>query len=221
MTAEQMEQVSAGEKRNKFYQVGNRRYDIGITMSAPFSDPVLFANDVIGAILRPLLDEGYLLNSFTVVVSHPGAGMQHIHRDHWHLFEADVSSRFLPPHAINVAIPLIDVDVECGPTGVWPGSHRWPTDAPCPPSDMVTATLSRGDCMLMDYRTMHAGLPNRSTRVRPIIYLVYARPWFFDENNYGNRVPIDLPAKEYGKLPAPAQKLMARALRWQVLRAGT
>jgi hypothetical protein len=86
---------------------------------------------------------------------------------------------------------------------------------------MVTATLSRGDCMMMDYRTMHAGLPNRSTRVRPIIYLVYARPWFFDENNYGNRIPIDLPAKEYRKLPAPAQKLMARALRWQVLREGT
>jgi len=89
----------------------------------------------------------------------------------------------LPAHAINVAIPLIDVAVETGPTGIWLGSHKWPESYIPPPEAMTSVPFQRGDCILVDYRTLHTGLPNHSNLVRPIIYMTYARTWFFDECN--------------------------------------
>jgi ectoine hydroxylase-related dioxygenase (phytanoyl-CoA dioxygenase family) len=38
-------------------------------------------------------------------------------------FEPGVGPSLLA-HAVNVVVPLIDVDMETGPTGVWLGSHR-------------------------------------------------------------------------------------------------
>jgi hypothetical protein len=59
----------------------------------------------------------------------------------------------------------------------------------------------RGDCMLVDYRTMRAGLANMSERVRPILYLAYERPWFFDFGNHIRRIPLDLPLEQYHQVP--------------------
>jgi hypothetical protein len=50
--------------------------------------------------------------------------------------------------------------------------------------------------MLVDYRTMQAGLANMSERVRPILYLAYERPWFFDFGNHIRRIPLDLPLEQ-------------------------
>ena len=205
---------------NKFFQVGGRRYEIAPTMKPPFSDPRLYANDGIRSVLNLLLGEMYKVSSFSVVVSHPGADMQHVHRDHNHLYEGEDVGRDLPPHAINVAVPLVDVDLEVGSTAFWPGSHRWETDHPCPEEQMVVPTLRPGDCMMLDYRTMHGGLPNRSARVRPILYVVYARPWFFDEKNFTNRNPLDLPEREYAKLPPDMKELMSRSARLRLLGKG-
>jgi hypothetical protein len=71
--------------------------------------------------------------------------------------------------------------------------------------------LQRGDCLLLDYRTLHAGMPNQSTRARPVLYLVYARRWFFDDVNYMNRVPLDMPAERFAELPETLRPLMVRA----------
>jgi ectoine hydroxylase-related dioxygenase (phytanoyl-CoA dioxygenase family) len=144
--------------------------------------------------------------------------MQHVHRDHSHLYEREKVGRDMPAHAINLAIPLVDVDLEMGSTSFWPGSHRWERDAPRDDDEMVEPELRTGDCMIIDYRTMHAGMPNRSTRVRPVLYIVYARPWFFDEKNFTNRHPLDLPEGEYTKLAPDLQKLMSRSARARLLR---
>ena len=73
------------------------------------------------------------------------------------------------------------------------------------------APYASGDAILMDYRTAHAGLPNRGTTVRPILYMVYARPWFFDDANHPERPPSNMPLAVFNALPDQLKPLLLRA----------
>jgi Phytanoyl-CoA dioxygenase (PhyH)/SEC-C motif len=201
---------------NRFFSVGGARCDITLRMTGAFGNPDVFANARLLEFLGPLLGNDFHLSNFTAVVSHPGAPIQHIHRDHHHLFTAEsVVGPDLPVYAVNVAVPLIDVDTRTGPTGVWLGSHRWPgTSASI--KTMTVVPFQRGDCVLLDYRTLHAGLPNASRQMRPIVYMVYARPWFFDNANHISRIPLDMPIEHYNKLPASLRPLLTRAFSYAV-----
>jgi ectoine hydroxylase-related dioxygenase (phytanoyl-CoA dioxygenase family) len=206
----------------RYLQVGDRRYDISPRMVGALGDPQVFANPLALQLLRGWLGHDLQLSSFNIVVSYPGAAMQHIHRDHAHLFEdhPDEVSTALPPHAVNMVVPLVDVDVETGPTAIFPGSHRWPADGRSDPADLVPVPLARGDCMFADYRTLHAGMPNRSQRVRPVLYVTYSRAWFFDEVNFTARNPTDIVPGRYDDAPA-LHTLLRRALTRQLLSART
>jgi ectoine hydroxylase-related dioxygenase (phytanoyl-CoA dioxygenase family) len=151
------------------------------------------------------------LSNFTVVAAHPDAPEQHVHRDCGHLFAEPGVGPNLPVYAVNVAVPLIDVGLEMGPTRVWPGTHRMNKDDFVPPRTGLTYPLQRGDCMQMDYRTLHSGGHNISGRMRPIIYMVYARPWFFDQVNHIRRIPLDMPLEQYEALPQSVRSLLIRA----------
>jgi hypothetical protein len=197
---------------NPVLQVGDARFDIAVRMAGSFGNPGLFANPILVNLLLPLLGGHIMrLGSMNVVVSFPGAQMQHLHRDNPHLFE-DIAriGPALPLYAVNVSIPLIDIDHTLGPTGIWPGSHRSPTKE-APPSMMQSIPFQRGDCVLMDYRTLHAGLPNGGNKARPILYLVYAREWFFDDGNHRHRVPLNMPMDDILALPEEFHLLMLRA----------
>jgi len=206
-----MREAAAKPPPNRLLEVGGARYDITLRMTGAFGRPEAFANGLLLKVLRPLLGRDMRLSNFTAVVSHPGAPQQRTHRDASHLFFDPGVGPNLPVYAINVAVPLIDVDLETGPTGVWLGSHRTEQNAPVPSESMTVCSLQRGDCMLMDYRTAHAGLPNRSGRARPIVYMVYARPWFFDDANHISRIPLDMPLDHYDQLPASVRPLLLRA----------
>jgi ectoine hydroxylase-related dioxygenase (phytanoyl-CoA dioxygenase family) len=183
-------------------------------MTGAFARREVFANGVLLNLLAPLLGGDMHLSNLTVVVAHPGATKQHAHSDHPELFSEPGICPILPVYAVNVAVPLIDVDIETGPTGVWLGSHRSAPEALIAPT---ACSLLRGDAMLLDYRTLHAGLPNRSQRARPIVYMVYARRWFFDHGNHLRRIPLDMPLERYDELPASVRPLMARALSYGLL----
>jgi Phytanoyl-CoA dioxygenase (PhyH)/SEC-C motif len=200
---------------NRFLSVGGGRCDITLRMTGAFGRPDVFANPRLLKLLGPLLGNEIHLSNFTVVVSHPGSPPQHIHRDHGHLFPEDAVGSTLPVYAVNVAVPLIDVDLRTGPTGVWLGSHRWP-GALGEVKNMTISALQRGDCMLLDYRTLHAGMPNASGGPRPIVYMVYARPWFFDNNNHVSRIPLDMPLEHYNTLPVSLRPLLTRAFSYAV-----
>ena len=196
---------------NPVYWVGASRYEIATRMKGAFADPNVFANPLLRNFLAPLLGETMRLSGMTVVVSYPGSDRQHIHRDHPLLFGACEESCKLPTYAINVTIPLIDVSAEMGPTGFWLGSHRsFEADNP-EPKDMTVTPFRRGDCVLLDYRTLHAGLPNKSNVVRPIAYLVYTKTWFFDEVNHVKRSPLGMTLAQYEALPEEVQPLLLRA----------
>jgi hypothetical protein len=192
---------------------GDGRFEITLRMNGAFLRPDVFANPLLRGVLAPMLGADMQLNSFVIVVSYPGAPMQEIHRDHGHLFvnEPDLGPN-LPVYAVNCVVPLMDVDMQIGPTGVWPGSHRWPTPIKAQPDEVTACPLRRGDCMLLDYRTLHTGLPNQSARVRPILYVVYARGWFTDEaTHFGVNSP-DLWLEDYKTLPESTHIALYRAL---------
>ena len=201
---------------NRFLTVGGGRCDITLRMTGALGNPDVFANPRLLKFLGPLLGKAIHLSNFTVVVSHPGSPVQHIHRDHHHLFYESAVGPDLPVYAVNVAVPLIDVDTRTGPTGVWLGSHRWAEGSPAEIESMTISSLQRGDAMLLDYRTLHAGMPNASRQIRPIIYMVYARPWFFDDSNHVKRIPLDMPIEHYSKLPTALRPLLTRAFSYAV-----
>jgi Phytanoyl-CoA dioxygenase (PhyH) len=202
---------------NRIMYVGGARYDTTLRMTGAFGRPDVFANPLLLKFLRPLLGKDMRLNSFTAVASYPGAPQQAPHRDHDHLFPQPGVAANLPIYAVNVAVPLIDVDLQTGPTGVWLGSHRSGQAVAVQGKDMTAAPLQRGDCMILDYRTLHTGLPNRSGRARPIMYMVYGRRWFFDDVNYINRIPLDMPIEQYHQLPESLRPLLVRAFSYAML----
>jgi hypothetical protein len=200
---------------------GKARYEITLRMTGAFARPDVFMNPLLRGILGPLLGADMQLNSFTIVVSYPGAPVQQIHRDHGHLFASEPAiGPNLPVYAVNVVVPLIDVDLKTGPTAVWPGSHRWPSSIQAQPEGMMACPIRRGDCMLLDYRTLHTGLPNQSAGVRPILYMVYARGWFCDDaTHFGVNSP-DISLADYRNLPESAHPVLFRALSQAVRNPG-
>jgi hypothetical protein len=208
-----MHDLSKRPVPNPINPSGKARYEITLRMAGAFCRPDVFFNPLLRGVLGPLLGADMQLNSFTIVVSYPGAPVQQIHRDHGHLFASDPSlGPNLPVYAVNVVVPLIDVDLKTGPTAVWPGSHRWPSSIEAQPDGMMACPLHRGDCMLLDYRTLHTGLPNQSTHARPILYMVYARGWFHDDaTHFGVNSP-DMRLEDYHNVPEPARICLYRAL---------
>ena len=211
MDLQQMSEQAAKPLPNPFLEVGGGRFEIVPRMKGAFGDVELFANTLLRRFLMPLLGSDMRLSGFTIVVSHPGASLQHIHRDHAHLYNEPTIGKILPVYAVNVSVPLIDIDMQTGPTGVWPGSHMWPEGQVPSPETVTAVPFQRGDCVLMDYRTLHTGMPNRSTRIRPILYLVYTRTWFFDEVNHAGRSALDLPMDKFLSLPETMRPLLLRA----------
>lgn len=197
---------------NPVQKNGNARFEVVIRMTGGFGQPSLFANPLLTTILGTMLGDDIMrLASMTAVISFPGAQTQHTHRDNPLLYEEFPHVGVaLPPYAVTVAIPLVDVDHTVGPTGFWLGSHRW-KDNHTRPETMESTPFQRGDCLLVDSRTIHAGMANASTMVRPILYMMYCREWFYDDCNHRQRLPLDITLEEIQALPKNVQSLMLRA----------
>ena len=101
-------------------KVGDKRFMESINIS--FDDFNLICAPKVLQILKGLLGDDLVLNSYTSVISLPGAKDQGLHSDGATLFDDSIASE-LPPHAVTVAIPLIDINHECGSTAVWSESH--------------------------------------------------------------------------------------------------
>lgn len=189
--------------------VGSRRTMFTVQMEPPFSNPAVYGNPLVMSVVRALLGENFVLDSFGAVCAFPGAEQQHVHQDHRNLFEGQFSVVNLPPHAVTLVVPLMDLDSESGTTAIWPGSHIRPDvrqlelslNQRIDLSSAMLPTTRTGDCYLMDYRVVHAGTPNRSRRARTILYVTYARAWFRDTDNYAKQVPIWIDEAELSRVP--------------------
>ena len=165
-------------------KVGDKRILVPVEIAGAFNTPLLYANPFVFPLIQDTLGEKYILGSFGAVTALPRADDQPIHRDHPFLFQQQAIDTLMPAYAVNVFVPLVDVNEYHGTTRVWPGSHLiWADDdevRQLPSEDLVAQV---GSCMLYDYRLVHQGTANRSEQMRSILYLTYDRPWFRD---YGN-----------------------------------
>jgi ectoine hydroxylase-related dioxygenase (phytanoyl-CoA dioxygenase family) len=187
-------------------KVGDKRILVPVQIAGAFNTPQLYANPFVFPLVQDALSVECVLGSFGAVTALPGAEQQHIHRDHPFLFHEEGIDTAMPAFAVNVVVPLVDLNDHHGTTRVWPGSHRvWPNhEAKQLPFDDPLAPV--GSCILMDYRLLHSGTPSRSNQMRTILYLIYHRPWFKDYVNFLKVKELLVPAEEYGYIPQPYQK---------------
>jgi len=209
--------ATAAQLRQRHAVVGDQRFMITITIEPPFNTPRLYANPILSQVLSSLLGSQFAISSFGSVVTLPGAEDQPIHFDHPPLFEAEKDCTSLPPYAITVVVPLVQIEAETGSTAIWEGSHRksgsrkqlvelmndpsW--------SGSVHPLPRLGDVYLMDYRVLHGGMANNCDQPRPILYLVYGRPWFRDAYNFSDQPPVKFAKGEFKKVPVAHRALFA------------
>ena len=167
--------------------VGDKRYMLNVELDHSIFDQRIFANENLIEFLYKLLGKSMILESFGIVFSLPGARHQGFHRDGSVLFDAysvegNASiSGFLPPYAITLAIPLINIDEETGRTEIKSNTHRYREDNQ---TKLIKTNLKIGSALLWDFRTLHGGGENNSKKIRPIIYMTYSREWWRDCDNY-------------------------------------
>ena len=99
----------------------------------------------------------------------------------------------LPPYAVNVFIPLVNITSAMGPTEFTLGSHAWgsvpPTGSaltgkPTGQEKDLAFAVPAGTVILADYRTVHRGTRNRSDSQRPVAMFIFGRSWWRDAVNY-------------------------------------
>ncbi len=156
-------------------------------------------------ILKSLLGSDCRLNSLGVVCSLPDAPAQPMHRDGGGLFLETPLDALLPPCAITVAIPLLEMNEH---RALCPGSHRDWSSLPSTPS--LVPRVGEGAALLWDYRLAHQGTANISGVPRPLLYLTYCRPWFFDHHNFSEQTPLAIDEDAYERLSPSAKQVMAR-----------
>jgi ectoine hydroxylase-related dioxygenase (phytanoyl-CoA dioxygenase family) len=195
--------------RKKHAVVGDQRFMVTVKLEFPFNTPELYANPILKSILDRLLGVQHAISSFGSVVTFPGAEAQPIHVDYPPLFESETTCVSLPAYAITIVVPLVDIDHETGSTAIWEGSHRCEGGREqlhqlmeSPSFEGSVHPLPKmGDVYLMDYRVIHGGMENQSEQSRPILYLVYGRPWFTDAFNFNDQPAIEFEKGEFKKVP--------------------
>lgn len=180
--------------------VGDKRFTVPIRIRPPFDNPAVYANPVLIEMLTAAMGERPVLHAFGAVVTHKGARMQHIHREHPLLFNSDEANAHVPTYAVTVLVPLIDLDEESGGTQLWEGSHKLPKDAPWEGEPHVIYTPA-GSALVMDYRLYHGGMPCQANHGRPLLYYTYAMPWFTDTLAFESHAALGMSDEERLRIP--------------------
>ena len=196
------EEIAAGAA----LRVGDRRHMVTLDTDGVFGRPEMLASKPLMAIFDQLLGSRFILGSVTAVVSHPGGRPQRWHRDNFALFEEAKTMSF-PPILISAIVPLVPINNTVGSTQIALGSSqdRDLDETICP---LVEPQTELGDCYLMDSALIHRGMPNQSSGPRPIVALVYQRPWYVDVENFGRQERIKMSETVAKRLPAERHHLV-------------
>ena len=189
------------------YLVDKRRVQVTMQLKGPFLSPQLYAHPEVLALARSALGDDILIDNFSLVTALPGAPAQNLHVDHPDLFpEHPFARAAIRPYALNVSIPLVDLTPETGTTRLFSVSHRRIPEG----GESHLPYIARGGCYVADYRLRHHGTENGSPAERPILYLMFARPWFTDITNYGDNVRIRIAAEDLKTVPPEHRPLFRR-----------
>ena len=189
-------------KYNWFVQKDEKRIQTTLGLKGIFSNPNIYGSKIVLKILNQLFSingvtnenqkeqyKKYIIDSYTVITSLPNCSEQQLHSDGGGLFGSAVDN-LLPPHAILLGIPLINLDNINGTTEIFPKNNlknekfinEQQNSLSCKPF------LKKGDCYLMDFRTIHRGLANNSNKKRSILFVRYCLPWWRDIANYRRKI---------------------------------
>ena len=113
----------------------------------------------------------------------------------------------LPSYAITVLMPMVDANAETGSTRVWPGTHRMPDLEAAQRGPSEALDVPHGSVLMTDSRVVHAGAPNVSSRVRPLLYCTYHRSWFRDWGGYQHRPAVSIGRAARASVPADLDHL--------------
>lgn len=203
------------------------RYAAVLPFEGPFLDPRFYASAPLRAILAALLGEDHCIGSLETVIALPGAYRQHQHIDAPIRFDRSIGGKrmafrgdlsTLPPYAVTLCVPLCDVTEANGPTAIWAGSHRDALRARPPgarevsrayPVELMVGEL--GSSFLFDFRVFHGGMPNLTSEPRPVLMLVFTRPWFRDPNTAEVSPGVVISKRALARVPARHRRLFMLA----------
>lgn len=180
--------------------VGDKRFTVPIRIKPPFNNPALFANPVLMDLLIEAMGDKPVLSAFGAVATRKGARAQHIHREHPLLFSSDEVNVQLPCYAVNVLMPLIDLDEKAGGTQLWPDTHRTEENYQWQGPSRVIYTQA-GSALTLDYRLYHGGMPCQADHGRPLLFLSYSLPWFQDTLAFESHANVAISDAELKEIP--------------------
>lgn len=133
-------------------------------------------------VLEKLLGADYRVNFIAALYAAAGCADQEPHADGGHLFHSTHGTEVhTPVHALQVFMPMCDMDAERGPTEFWPGSHLVGNTRFADMMPSLVLEAKPGDAILFDFRVVHRGTANKNRKGlwRPILYQTCSRSWFF------------------------------------------
>jgi hypothetical protein len=188
-------------------RVGPKRFMVTLDTAGAAGGPDVMAPPELMEVLDRLLGKDFVLASVTAVISLPGAPEQKWHRDTRLLFP-ERTENASPCYSIAALFPLVPLTAAVGATEILPGSHR-ETNRPTESFPVLRPEAGPGDCYLMDGRLIHRGMSNHSSADRPILSIVYQRPWFRDDLNFSAQPPLHRAPGLAIRLPPERRHLLA------------
>ena len=188
-------------------QVGNKRYMLTMELDDTFGSSDLVASSLMLPVMQSIVGVECILSAYTAVISLPGSDAQTVHKDHSELFEEEGWHLVHPSFAAQIIVPLLALDEVTGTTRIFKDTQRVPLNRSMN-GPAVDPVVPLGSCVLLDYSVAHYGMGNRSDRVRPILNLVYSRPWFRDCRNYHLQPPLRFAQAFLEQAPPAVRKLV-------------
>jgi ectoine hydroxylase-related dioxygenase (phytanoyl-CoA dioxygenase family) len=200
----------ADQRHGDALTVGDKRFMVTVDVDGPFNSPQVYANPHVKPIISDILGENMIMGGFVSVCSLPGAEPMRVHKDHPALFPESDNPDGLPSCAVTAIVPMLGFNAVSGTTRVVKRSHQC-SSKKAAEMEYQDPTAPRGSCLLMDYRLTHQGRGNQSDKVRPILTMIYHRPWFRDIVNYGKQEPLLMSDQAFQQVPEEHRPLFAWA----------
>jgi tetratricopeptide (TPR) repeat protein len=171
-------------------RTGDKRYMLTLGLDEALGDPALVASGLLMPFVRSMLGDDCVMTTYTAVISLPGAKDQLMHKDFSPPFREEGWKFRMPCWSLQAIVPLVPMNEMTGGTAIWKGTQHMSEKRSRKRTDVHVPVVPLGSVLLVDYKTAHAGRANQSDRVRPIVCLAYARPWFRDSINHRKQPPL-------------------------------
>ena len=185
---------------------GAERYYVTLPFKAPFSEPLIYEDDDVVAIVERLVGEDPVMCQLATDTPLLGSDYQDVHRDTPPLFPE--TGEETPPFQLAVNFPLVDVTLENGPFEVTRGTHMMSKEEglrrlATGEIKLEPIAMQLGDVIIRDVRALHRGTPNHTREPRPMVVLGYSRRWLFRPE-----VSIRVPRTALDTLSERARRLL-------------